>query len=758
MVETPFTDGSSPSNGGGGESDTDDNDSAPSPSDSARRGRRRARDTIQEIDDENRDNTDPGSENGNNSGTQRPTGGPGGPTQGPGLDGGSSDGNDADVVPAPDPSDPSTAPSATPAPSAGDDAGASTPSDGTDVEAPVPDDPSTAPSATPAPSAGEDAGETVVSTPDRETEPPVETTDPASDADTEMAEARDAVEGYPTRVPDIAAPSESGTAAAADIINSADIDPDVAGPATSGGFSSLPLPTVNLDEPAANFRNLVETRNTGFTTVNADLPGTGTVPIGFRLDMSEEDSADTAADQFTEGAVQAFNPAAALMDVENIAEAADNPGTYLRNPAASIETGTAAGRDATKNLVTAARENPAGTAGALTVGLAGVGVGAATAARGSGSLRAALKAEVDPRVGPFGTTLETKAFRGARNRINDLPFPGNERGSLQLGKFRTRGSDADSDVDTDADSSVDADSDDLGVPDDDPFRVSDKRLFDPARDFDRDADTNPNVDPTDRSGVAEDDIQSGIAGQGNPQAAPGTTFEWDTSDSNLVDTEADVDVSGPPGTGSTALFGVSALSEAGQPQVDADGALDIDDNGLLTSADPDTDSATAQDATLQIDDDITGLTGTTTTTDLDVGPDDATSPGTETDTLPDVTDNTESDVFTDPGTDQPVGQDTPQDTRQDTPEQVDTPQDVPGDPPNRDPPRTDTPGFDPGRDTPFDRDRNPPEDRPNEFPDLPGDDGDDRKRRDRDDEFYSDLFSNPTISPDEAVDFDPFED
>lgn len=64
--------------------------------------------------------------------------------------------------------------------------------------------------------------------------------------------------------------------------------------------------------------------------------------------------------------------------------------------------------------------------------------------------------------------------------------------------------------------------DDLGVPDDDPFRVSDKRLYDPAREFGDADDPSRFIDET-RSGqpLYEQDIEQGIAGQGNPQTFSG---------------------------------------------------------------------------------------------------------------------------------------------------------------------------------------------------------------------------------------------
>jgi len=71
--------------------------------------------------------------------------------------------------------------------------------------------------------------------------------------------------------------------------------------------------------------------------------------------------------------------------------------------------------------------------------------------------------------------------------------------------------------------------DNLGTPDDDPFRNSDSRLYDPSRSFDQPNDPSVDVDPTNPSGVSDQDIGAGISGKGDPGAAPGSNFEWDAS-------------------------------------------------------------------------------------------------------------------------------------------------------------------------------------------------------------------------------------
>lgn len=745
-IDTPFGDGGggglSDGDDGGGDSDADTNNADTS---SVPRGRRRARDRRSGLSD----------------------------------DGG--DGGGSEDVPNPDPDDPSTAPSATPAPSAGDDAGASNPSDGTDVETPDPNDPSTAPSATGAPEAGDDAGAT---TPSGTTDtPPSETTDPSTTAD----DTADAVEGYPTSVPDIAAPPDSGTAAATDAVSEffdrADMDEEVADAATSGGFSRLPLPTIDFSEPAAQYRRLVEEREQGFTTTTATLPGIGDVPVGIRLDMSEEDSPDTASDQFLEGAAQSLNPAAAIEDTENLAEAADNPFVYARNPGETGETAVAAADQFGEDLARAADENPYGLAGALTPALVGGGATAVSAARAGKSaagLSAAVRAELDPRVGPFGTTLETKAVRGIRDRVSDLPSPRGERGQMQLGKFETRGSDTSS-------------SDSSTVTLDESTLADESSIADPG------GEGQLAKPPQGVSGVSRDPIKQGLdeqgafvgsytrgqdpafGGTGKPNVGTDRDFSDAFSGPEPIDrgtdvaTDADADVPAAEGIMSSPLFGSAALSEAGQTRVDAGSALDPgQDSDPTTFADVSVDATTGQGSTLPFADEIGSLTGTLTT-ELDAGADDVTDPITGTDTGPSVSDNTGPDVFTDPTTDvfadpetdQPVGQDTPQDTGVDTPQDtgvdtpqdtgVDTPQDVPQEPP-LDPPAQDPPARDPSRDDPFDFGSDPPRDPPECVPEIP----EPQRRRQQDDdnrrEDYSDIFENPTLSPEEALDFTPLED
>jgi hypothetical protein len=81
------------------------------------------------------------------------------------------------------------------------------------------------------------------------------------------------------------------------------------------------------------------------------------------------------------------------------------------------ETGVAVGRDAAGRTAQEAQENPGEFAGAVGAGLLLGGAGAASSGTAASGLRAAIRAEVDPRVGPFGTTAETQVFRGLRDRV-----------------------------------------------------------------------------------------------------------------------------------------------------------------------------------------------------------------------------------------------------------------------------------------------------------------------------------------------------
>jgi hypothetical protein len=189
------------------------------------------------------------------------------------------------------------------------------------------------------------------------------------------------------------------------------------------------------------------------------------------------------------------------------------------------------------------RENPLKFATASTIGLAGAAAGGASAARSAGAaggLKAALKAEVDPRIGAFGTTAETKLTRRIRNAVDD--FQNDQRGQANLIGRLDADSETDGDVDVDA-GEVDTDGE-LG-PDIDPFDRSDARLYDPSREFgDQESITN-DVSQSVRTGESDRDIESGVSGSGDPEAAPGVDLpEGGFSERGFgdIDTTPDGDV------------------------------------------------------------------------------------------------------------------------------------------------------------------------------------------------------------------------
>jgi len=216
------------------------------------------------------------------------------------------------------------------------------------------------------------------------------------------------------------------------------------------------------------------------------------------------------------------------------------------------ETATAQGRDRAAQTGAAIQQNPAGFAGAVG---AGALLGGAGAAAGSSTLRAGLRAEVDPRIGPFGTTIETRAGRGVRDFLDD------DRGQAQLlpeSRERDRGTDDDAGTVSD---------DDLG-PDLDPFDRSDTRLFDQQREFGDDiggmADDGPTVDPT--SAESRQDIGGGIGGRGEAGIVGSDADSFsergfgDVSGTELDPTPTDTlrDDLSPAGSGAGGLFGAPA--------------------------------------------------------------------------------------------------------------------------------------------------------------------------------------------------------
>jgi hypothetical protein len=381
------------------------------------------------------------------------------------------------------------------------------------------------------------------------------------------------------------------------------------------------------------------------------------------------------------------------------------------------ETATAQGRKRAERTADAIKENPGGFAGAVA---ASAFVGAGGLSRGStGTLGQAVRAEVDPRIGPFGTTAETKAFRR---------FLGDDRGQAQLVP-ESRDRDGGTDTATD---------DDLG-PNVGPFDRSDARLFDPNRQFGDDlggmADDGPTVDPSDAS--SRQDIGAGIGGQGSPDLAPGVDADSFSSRGfgNVEGTELDpnptstvTDSFSSTGAGAGGLFGVPESEPA--TGADAAGLLGTPGGFDSTGTTPDLGERTRTVTTPFFDGetdtptDLGGRTRTVTTPFFDGETDTPTDLGGRTRTV--------TTPFFDGETD------TPTDTGQDTPTDLfDRPTDGPTDRPTDGP--TDQPTDQP-TDTPTDIPTDQPTDRPTDFP-FGGDE-------DRDDEVA--LFG--TVAESRTVD------
>lgn len=386
-------------------------------------------------------------------------------------------------------------------------------------------------------------------------------------------------------------------------------------------------------------------------------------PVG-----SGDPAGENPAENFIEGGGELFavaGPAAATRTETALEAGQAAPGIAQDFETDTIaETATATGRDRAAETVARAQANPAEFAGGA---VAGAAIGAGVLGRGrTGSLRDAARAELDPRIGPFGETLESRTV----SRFLD-----DDRGQAQLtGLSRQRDPRGSDGEDTDP-----AGGDDLG-PDIGPFDRSDSRLFDPNRDFDDDLggmqDAPDPVDPT--AAESRQDIGGGVSGRGDPETAPGVDADsfsdrgfgdfdgfdrrFDRRSDDTLDPDTDATT---PGLNADAIAGGGVGAAAG-----------VFGGGLDADAGPDV-----------------GLF------DGRLAP-----PGVDTD--PDVGGGI--DVFGGADVGGDIGQDTPQDTGQDTP------QDTPDlfDPTRSDPGRDterDT-GRDPGRDPGRDRERTDPSD------------------------------------------------
>lgn len=297
-----------------------------------------------------------------------------------------------------------------------------------------------------------------------------------------------------------------------------------------------------------------------------DIVDTGAPADGYFAPLSGDPENENFAEEFVEGGAQLGpNLLGAPLQAETGAEIVQSaPGIAQDFDLDEIgETSTAVGRDIAAETATRARRNPGEFAGGVAGGLI---VGGGLVGRGGGSLRGAVRAELDPRVGPFGTTAETRLFRGARDFLDD------DRGQASLlGRQRGDGDSADTGSVSD---------DDLG-PDLDAFDRSDARLYDPSREFDEDIGgmAPRDIDDALSANPSRDDIGGGVSGQGNPQAAPGVDLgDGGFSERGFGDVEG---TSLDPNPTSTLGSDSRTPTGATLARLDADAALGGAAGGLL---------------------------------------------------------------------------------------------------------------------------------------------------------------------------------
>jgi hypothetical protein len=164
--------------------------------------------------------------------------------------------------------------------------------------------------------------------------------------------------------------------------------------------------------------------------------GAGVQPDSQALDPTTDAGGETVAENALEGAAQVpFDAPGGALQAETAAEAGQavaEGGIGDEGTGDVTETGIAVGRDAAARTAAQAQQNPGEFAGAVGAGLLLGGAGAASTGTAASGLRAAVRAEVDPRVGTFGTTLETRAGRGVRDFLRD------DRGQADLGGLGRR--------------------------------------------------------------------------------------------------------------------------------------------------------------------------------------------------------------------------------------------------------------------------------------------------------------------------------
>ena len=321
--------------------------------------------------------------------------------------------------------------------------------------------------------------------------------------------------------------------------------------------------------------------NTQAAFVAPFTAGQGVQPDRRDLDPTTDAGGETFVENAIEGAAQVpFDIPGGVLQAETVAEvgqATVEGGIQEEGTGDVTETGIAVGRDAAVRTATEAQQNPGEFAGAVGAGLLAGGAGAASAGGAGSGLRAALRAEVDPRVGPFGTTLETRAGRGVRDFLDD------DRGQADLAGFGRR----------DTDSGDAQTLDDLLDDEAQPVADTDPELDDArSQRFDqigfeakrRAAETRNDADLED---VARD---SGTQTVDNRAGGRGVT----TRETRTATGET-------PALGSGGTTGRSFGSDVTDPDLSPRESqlaaqLDTPDADLRTRADPDTDAGTVTDA------------------------------------------------------------------------------------------------------------------------------------------------------------------
>lgn len=424
----------------------------------------------------------------------------------------------------------------------------------------------------------------------------------------------------------------------AERIGAAEANPDIVDRATTGGFLSerdgsagvLPSELGGVDISETRAREFArdaaafgETLDLGaaFSSPADPLGSGGQVRSGRPIGAPDPENENPVENFLEGGARLGTDVAAAPTQAETVAEVAQSsPGIFGDFGLGEIgETSTAVGRDKTSQAAAAARENPAEFAGGLAAGLV---VGGGLAGRSGGSLRGAVKAELDPRVGPFGTTAETRLFRGARGFLDD------DRGQASLlGRQRGDGDSGDGSSVSDAD---------LG-PDIGPFDRSDARLYDPTREFGDDLGgmAPDDIDAPSSSNPSADDIGGGLSGRGDPAMAPGVEAD-SFSERGFGDVEGTRFDPNPTDTlgGGVSPVGAGVGGLLGVPGVDAD-ATGAAAGGLLgapsdldaTGATPDADTRGGVDLDTGFPPGVDSPTDTGTDTGTDAPTDTRTDQG-----------------------------------------------------------------------------------------------------------------------------------